>query len=382
MEEAQAAGAWVKSQRLASGMTQEELAGKSGLSVRAISNLERGRTARPHPRSLEVLAVALGLPESAGTTWAARLRAGRARDASSQALRQLPAAGERSSQPHTVLTAANLGLPDGELIRPEAAAAPEPPERAEPAERPARQLAQVTCRRATRRVQAGLAPLLILAILTLVVGAQAATRSPGSSLHALSPSSPAGSSAGHAPAQWAPPAVMLGTWTSAEGDGGYSTIAGQRPNVANTYLFWGNSFPASFASQAQSGGAIPFVEIEPWQGGGPGDCTYASRFPAITTIGANSSAIRRYLGTFGSAIASFGHPVILTFAREFNVSGQYPWAQGGCEGTTAAQWIKAWDTVRSDIDATAGGLAYFMWAPGADTGGTTIDPTPYWPGAS
>jgi beta-mannanase len=93
-------------------------------------------------------------------------------------------------------------------------------------------------------------------------------------------------------------------------------------------------------------------------------------------------AISRYLGALGSAIASFGHPVIITFAREFNVSGQYPWAQGDCEGTTAAQWIKAWDTVRSDIDATAGGLAHFMWAPGADTGGTTIDPTPYWPGAS
>jgi len=53
-----------------------------------------------------------------------------------------------------------------------------------------------------------------------------------------------------------------------------------------------------------------------------------------------------------------------------------------CEDTTPAQWIKAWDTVRSDIDATAGGLAYFMWVPGADTGGTTIDPTPYWPGAA
>ena len=63
----------------------------------------------------------------------------------------------------------------------------------------------------------------------------------------------------------------------------------------------------------------------------------------MTTIGANGAAIRRYLSAFGSAIASFGHPVIITFAREFNVSGQYPWAQGDCEGTTAAQWIKAWD---------------------------------------
>src|SRR5579859_3545180 len=124
---------------LASGMTQEELAGKCGLSVRAISNLERGRTARPHPRSLEVLAVALGLPEAAGTEWAARLRADQARDASSQAPRQLSAAGERSSQPHTVLTEANPGLTNGELASPEAAASPEPLERPEPAERPAHQ---------------------------------------------------------------------------------------------------------------------------------------------------------------------------------------------------------------------------------------------------
>jgi transcriptional regulator with XRE-family HTH domain/tRNA A-37 threonylcarbamoyl transferase component Bud32 len=646
MVEARAAGAWVKSQRLASGMTQEELAGKSGLSVRAISNLERGRTARPHPRSLEVLAVALGLPETAGTAWAARLRADQARDAASQAPRQRPTTDERgadsASRPRTAmalaplaqgdpsrigsfrllsrlgggamgevfLAASHAGRPvavkrvraeyardvvfrarfakevaavravtgdhtpalidaDAEAERPWIATAfvlgpslaqavdvtgalPEPlvlalgggiaealaaihavgivhrdlkpsnilldrdgpkiidfgisraldgtaltatgmrvgtagytaPELAahrqtrpagdvfalgcvlayaatgvtpfgegadaqvlyrivheppdpralacrdetlraligaclnkDPDARPtpqavieacrgtpapggswlpaplaaqaaaygseaARQLARAARRRATRRVQTGLAPLLILAILALVFAARAAAKSPGSDLPTLGPSSPAGSSTGHAPAQWAPPAVMLGTWTSAEGDGGYSTIAGQRPNVANTYLFWGDSFPTSFASQAQSAGAIPFVEIEPWQGGGPSDCSYASHFPAMTTIGANGSAISSYLDSLGSAIASFGHPVIITFAREFNVSGQYPWAQGDCEDTTAAQWIKAWDTVRSDIDATAGGLAHFMWAPGADTGGTTIDPTPYWPGAS
>ena len=55
MDEAQAAGAWVKSQRLASGMTQEQLAGKSGLSVRAISNLERGRTEQSRKAWQELL---------------------------------------------------------------------------------------------------------------------------------------------------------------------------------------------------------------------------------------------------------------------------------------------------------------------------------------
>ena len=93
MDEARAAGAWVRSERLAAGMTQEQLAGKSGLSVRAISNLERGRTARPHPRSLVVLAAALGLPETAGAAWSARLRAAQASSASSQAP---PAEGEPS----------------------------------------------------------------------------------------------------------------------------------------------------------------------------------------------------------------------------------------------------------------------------------------------
>jgi transcriptional regulator with XRE-family HTH domain/tRNA A-37 threonylcarbamoyl transferase component Bud32 len=691
MDEARAAGAWVKSQRLAAGMTQEELAGKSGLSVRAISNLERGRTARPHPRSLEVLAAALGLPETAGSAWAARLRAGQARSASSQAPRQPRAAGERWPQLRAAFPATESGpIEHGESGRPEAAAPevraavehpelvelpahqgagaalwpetavvlaslakgdpsrigsfrllarlgggamgevflaasragravavkrvraeyahdvvfrarfakevaavravtgghtpalidadaeaerpwiatayvpgpslaqvvdlggalPEPlvlalgggiakaltamhaagivhrdlkpsnilldrdgpkvidfgisraldgtaltatgmrvgtagytaPELAahretlpagdvfalgcvlayaatgvapfgegadaqvlyrivheppdpralacrdetlraligaclnkNPAARPtpqavieacggasapgeswlpaglaaayggqvAQRLARATRRRAARRVQIALAA--VLPILAVLVVMALTTTSPGTGLRALGPSHAAGSSAGHAHARAAPPATTLGIWIGAEGNGSYSTIAGQHPNVANTYVSWGSGFPATFADRAQSAGATPFVELEPWQGvwnGEPGDCNYAWNFPAMTTIGANGAAISGYLHAFGAAIASFGHPVILTFAHEFNKSGQYPWAEGDCEDTSPAQWIKAWDAVRLDIDATAGGLAYFMWAPSVDNGGTSIDPTPYWPSAA
>jgi hypothetical protein len=196
---------------------------------------------------------------------------------------------------------------------------------------------------------------------------------------------------GVAHAASSPPATTLGIFISAEDGGSYSTIQGQHPNVANTYEYWGSSFPTSFADAAESAGATPFVELEPWQGvvddGQHGNaCDYSSNFPAMTTIGANGSAISSYLDSLGSAIASFGHPVILTFAHEFNIGGQYPWSEGDCEGTTAAQWIQAWDTVRSDVDSTANGLAYFMWVPGAatETGGTdtTYNPTPYWPGSS
>ena len=68
-------GARLRRQRLLAGLTQEQLAAKSGLSVRAISDVERGRTRHPYPRSLELLAVALGLPADIAEEWATSLRA-------------------------------------------------------------------------------------------------------------------------------------------------------------------------------------------------------------------------------------------------------------------------------------------------------------------
>jgi hypothetical protein len=46
------------------------------VSVRAIADLERGRTKKPYPSSVKTLVRALGLPEAAGTDLVARYRAG------------------------------------------------------------------------------------------------------------------------------------------------------------------------------------------------------------------------------------------------------------------------------------------------------------------
>ncbi len=48
--------------RVRAGLTQEELAHRAGLSVRAVSDMERGRTRKPFLRSVRQLAGALGLP--------------------------------------------------------------------------------------------------------------------------------------------------------------------------------------------------------------------------------------------------------------------------------------------------------------------------------
>src|ERR1700735_263392 len=70
-------GEWLRQQRGAAGLTQEDLAERSGVSVRAIADLERGRTRKPYPSSVRALARAPGLPETAGTELVARYRADR-----------------------------------------------------------------------------------------------------------------------------------------------------------------------------------------------------------------------------------------------------------------------------------------------------------------
>src|SRR5580692_2899636 len=69
-------GEWLRNQRVGAGLTQEDLAERSGVSVRAIADLERGRTRRPYPSSVRALARALGLPETAAAELVARYRAG------------------------------------------------------------------------------------------------------------------------------------------------------------------------------------------------------------------------------------------------------------------------------------------------------------------
>jgi transcriptional regulator with XRE-family HTH domain/tetratricopeptide (TPR) repeat protein len=56
-------GELLRRQRLAAGLTQEDLAEKSGLSVRALSDLERGRVIRPRRSTMRRIADALNLPE-------------------------------------------------------------------------------------------------------------------------------------------------------------------------------------------------------------------------------------------------------------------------------------------------------------------------------
>ena len=56
-------GERLRRRRIAAGLTQEDLAARSGLTAKGIAALERGRRQRPYPHTVKALAVALGLSD-------------------------------------------------------------------------------------------------------------------------------------------------------------------------------------------------------------------------------------------------------------------------------------------------------------------------------
>src|SRR3954470_3808925 len=68
-------GAQLKALREAAGLTQEELATIAGLSVHAVSALERGERRRPHVETVRALSAAFDLTGAARDTFAAIARA-------------------------------------------------------------------------------------------------------------------------------------------------------------------------------------------------------------------------------------------------------------------------------------------------------------------
>lgn len=103
-------GLWLRAQRVAAGLTQEDLAERSGVSLRAIADLERGRTHRPYPSSVRALVRALGLPETAAAELVTRYRA----------------AGEATPRPATTTPASALPASEAPSASEPAAPAAEP----------------------------------------------------------------------------------------------------------------------------------------------------------------------------------------------------------------------------------------------------------------
>jgi tetratricopeptide (TPR) repeat protein/transcriptional regulator with XRE-family HTH domain len=79
-------GELLRRYRVAAMLTQEELAQRAGLSMRAVSDLERGVKCRPHPHTVRLLAEALGLQGAARAAFEATRGRGAGRAGASSGL--------------------------------------------------------------------------------------------------------------------------------------------------------------------------------------------------------------------------------------------------------------------------------------------------------
>lgn len=142
--------------------------------------------------------------------------------------------------------------------------------------------------------------------------------------------------------------------------------AGCPVKIATYYVQWQGGFAANLASLAQQHGVIPFIEIEPW--------FTTSTWPVFTDIAAGK--YDSYLTQMGQAVKQFGHPVWMTYAHEQN-GNWYPWGNGGPQKVTAAQWVASWQHVVTTVNAAAGNLVTWVWAPNNADVGSVV---PYYPG--
>ncbi len=111
-------GARLRACRYAAGLSQGALAERSGLSIRAISDLERGRTRWPHPDSVRRLADALELRGPARAEFFGTLAAGAADVTGPQAsLARRGAGADLPLQPDEGAGGLLPGSPDGEQGR-------------------------------------------------------------------------------------------------------------------------------------------------------------------------------------------------------------------------------------------------------------------------
>ncbi|HEX4789799.1 MAG TPA: glycosyl hydrolase [Actinospica sp.] len=141
----------------------------------------------------------------------------------------------------------------------------------------------------------------------------------------------------------------------------FATWVGEKPNLLGQYVGWGTSFNATAASNAWSYGAMDFVVWEP-------------KSTTMADIAAGHSDA--YVTQFAEAVRALNVPIALSFGHEFN-GFWYPW---GTTGTTAAQFVAAWQHVHNLFAAAGATNVIWIWDPNDISSLPDVQLKPYYPG--
>jgi mannan endo-1,4-beta-mannosidase len=143
----------------------------------------------------------------------------------------------------------------------------------------------------------------------------------------------------------------------------FTAATGIRPDVLMYYSSWLEPFQTGFAATAAQHGAIPLVQINPYN---------------VSLLAIASGQYDAYLGAYANAVHAYRHPVILSFGHEMN-GNWYPW---GNTHTSPTVFVAAWRHIVTVFRRLGVQNVIWLWTPNIVQAGGIPSPSAWWPGDS
>ncbi len=143
-----------------------------------------------------------------------------------------------------------------------------------------------------------------------------------------------------------------------------ASLVNENPSIVMSYKDFSQAAPIADLNAVDARGAVSLVTWEPWLWSGNG-----ANQPAYALDRITAGDFDAYIAQWGTALASWGKPVMLRFAHEMN-GNWYPWAEAA-NGNGAGDYVAAWRHVHDVIAATGASNVQWVWAPNVPYWGST-----------
>ncbi|HKU10816.1 MAG TPA: glycosyl hydrolase [Sinomonas sp.] len=143
-----------------------------------------------------------------------------------------------------------------------------------------------------------------------------------------------------------------------------ANLVGENPSIVLSYKDFSQAAPIDDLNAVAARGATSLVTWEPWlwSGNGVNQPTYS-----LKNIAAGN--FDSYIRSWGTALASWGKPVMLRFAQEMN-GNWYPWDEG-VNGNQPGDFVAAWQHVHDVVASTGATNVQWVWSPNVPYWGST-----------
>jgi beta-mannanase len=143
-----------------------------------------------------------------------------------------------------------------------------------------------------------------------------------------------------------------------------ATLVNENPSIVMSYKDFSQAAPIADLNAVDARGATSLITWEPWLWSGNGASQPAYALDRIT-----AGDFDTYIQQWGTALASWGKPVMLRFAHEMN-GNWYPWAESA-NGNQAGDYVAAWRHVHDVVAATGATNVQWVWSPNVPYWGST-----------